>query len=427
MNNKTSLLNSIIFISAALGLLYGCSTTANLSSTNLSSIYSWSSNSFSPEFVIYHDKKATSQLHFKIQSKELLYKKDNQTGKNAAKIKIAYILYDSFESEIVIDSLTSYLIEDKEKSNKDHILGVINLNAPSGKNYLLRIQATDVYSNASNETFIAINKIGPYSRQNFLITNKNNVPVFSDYEAPNTNLKLHYNNSEYKSLHVRHYISDFKLAPPPFSVHTPKLFNYETPASTYVLSMENGIGQINLPKEGFLHIVPEIESKEGVSIFVFENRFPELAAPSNMIAPLRYITSKKEYTALMENSDKSSLDEFWIQNAANLDRSRELIKHYYNRVEFANKTFTSYDQGWRTDRGMAYIVFGPPNVIHKNSTSESWIYGEDNNYLSINFVFTKVQNPFTDNDYRLARSATYKSHWYRAVDSWRQGRVFLNN
>jgi hypothetical protein len=35
-----------------------------------------------------------------------------------------------------------------------------------------------------------------------------------------------------------------------------------------------------------------------------------------------------------------------------------------------------------------------------------------------------VDNPFSDNDFKLQRSPGYKSNWYRAVDAWRSGRVY---
>ncbi len=65
-----------------------------------------------------------------------------------------------------------------------------------------------------------------------------------------------------------------------------------------------------------------------------------------MIEPLRYITSKKEYQGLVDAEDvKEALDEFWLDNASNPDRARELIKHFYNRVEYANIYFSSFDEG----------------------------------------------------------------------------------
>ena len=36
---------------------------------------------------------------------------------------------------------------------------------------------------------------------------------------------------------------------------------------------------------------------------------------------------------------------------------------YYRRVRFANEEFTQYKDGWKTDRGMIYILFGPPNQV----------------------------------------------------------------
>jgi hypothetical protein len=73
---------------------------------------------------------------------------------------------------------------------------------------------------------------------------------------------------------------------------------------------------------------------------------------------------------------------------------------------------------------MMYVIFGPPNFVFRNSVSENWIYGQPNNALSLNFFYTKVNNPFTDNDFTLSRAPIYESNWYRAVDLWRQGRVY---
>ncbi|MPN51542.1 hypothetical protein SDC9_199190 [bioreactor metagenome] len=86
----------------------------------------------------------------------------------------------------------------------------------------------------------------------------------------------------------------------------------------------------------------------------------------------------------------------------------------------ANRLFTSYTEGWQTDRGMIYIVFGPPNIVYRSDDTESWIYGEENNFFSITFTFNKVKNIFCDNDYILQRAPVYKDNWFRAVDIWRQ-------
>ena len=162
--------------------------------------------------------------------------------------------------------------------------------------------------------------------------------------------------------------------------------------------------------------------------FILKHPTPRLGQAERLLRPLRYITTRNEFNEMMRNqSAKAALDDFWLASTPNKDRAKELIRKYYNRVHDANRFFTSYLEGWKTDRGMIYIVFGPPNIIYKSTNSESWVYGEENNPMSLTLNFIKVDNPFTYNDFRLNRSPIYKTNWYRSVESWRQGRILVDN
>ena len=144
-----------------------------------------------------------------------------------------------------------------------------------------------------------------------------------------------------------------------------------------------------------------------------------------MVPPMRYISTKKEYDLLLASENqKNDMDKFWREIAGSNDRARTLIREYFKRVESANNYFTSYMEGWKTDRGIIYIIYGIPNIVYKNNNYENWIYGEENNMMSMSFVFHKVNNPITGNDYVLSRSPVFKSSWFRAVDSWRSGRIY---
>jgi GWxTD domain-containing protein len=125
----------------------------------------------------------------------------------------------------------------------------------------------------------------------------------------------------------------------------------------------------------------------------------------------------------LNNNKKEAVENFWIKNTGNKDKEKSALLAYYNRVEKANLYFTSYVDGWRTERGIVYLIFGAPNSIFKQSESETWLYGEEGNYRSTSFTFIKVLNPFTDNDYQLNRSEIYKEEWYRFVDTWRMGKI----
>ena len=82
----------------------------------------------------------------------------------------------------------------------------------------------------------------------------------------------------------------------------------------------------------------------------------------------------------------------------------ELMEEYYIRVNYVNDYFNmSWKEGWETDFGMIYILFGPPDEIQRSninssntSTYQVWYY----NRINKQFVF-KDLNGF--GDYRLDR------------------------
>ena len=173
------------------------------------------------------------------------------------------------------------------------------------------------------------------------------------------------------------------------------------------------------------HFQSDSATRTGLTLFVLYDDYPAVIYPAHLAAPLRYLTTRREYEEISSAQEvKPAVDRFWLSLAGSYERGRELIKKYYTRVQDANRYFTSYAEGWQTDRGIIYVVFGAPNVIYKTSNSESWIYGESGSITSLNFTFVRVENPFTDNDYLLNRSPIYENVWFHAVEAWRQGRIY---
>ena len=118
------------------------------------------------------------------------------------------------------------------------------------------------------------------------------------------------------------------------------------------------------------------------------------------------------------------VDQFWLNKAHSNERARTLIRNYYSRVQLANELFTSHKEGWKTDRGLISIIFGSPSFIRYNKNNEIWIYGNDHNSNTIKFTFEKIKNIFSNNDYILKRNYAYKTPWYIAVETWRNGKVY---
>jgi GWxTD domain-containing protein len=165
----------------------------------------------------------------------------------------------------------------------------------------------------------------------------------------------------------------------------------------------------------------------GVLFYHFNKWYPNCNDTSGFYEPLVYISSRDEYEAFKSaNSTKVPFENFWLAHAGDKVAARKAINEYFKRVFEANADYTAVQEGWRTDRGMVYIVFGKPGYVEKQLNKEIWIYNTPFN-TSLSFTFNKIDNPYSDNDYRLERDMRYKPQWYNAVENWRRGKPFNLN
>jgi GWxTD domain-containing protein len=89
------------------------------------------------------------------------------------------------------------------------------------------------------------------------------------------------------------------------------------------------------------------------------------------IKQLRYIAKDADLDSLEEaktvHEKQKKFMEFWKKKDPTPDTPKnELMEEYYRRVAFTNKRFTRYRPGWKTDMGMIYIIFGPPNTVDRH-------------------------------------------------------------
>jgi GWxTD domain-containing protein len=128
------------------------------------------------------------------------------------------------------------------------------------------------------------------------------------------------------------------------------------------------------------------------------------------IEQLRYVARPSEMDYMKEATDpedrKRRFLEFWSKRDPDPTTSRnELLEEYYQRVDYCNKNFGHYLDGWRTDRGMVYIRFGQPDNVERrpfetnNKPYEIWYYYQ----LNREFIFVD-ESGF--GDYRLRYPTT---------------------
>jgi GWxTD domain-containing protein len=123
------------------------------------------------------------------------------------------------------------------------------------------------------------------------------------------------------------------------------------------------------------------------------------------IDQLQYIANAGEIERMKEESSEEEkrrlFMEFWKKRDPNPNTPRnEKMEEHYSRVEYANKHFGHYFEGWRTDMGMVFIIFGAPNNVDRHPFDidakpyEVWSYYD----LNHQFVFVD-ETGF--GDYRL--------------------------
>jgi GWxTD domain-containing protein len=255
----------------------------------------------------------------------------------------------------------------------------------------------------------------------------NNRVFFSNKIEKGNNITLYDTRVSFTKARVDFFTTDYSLPPPPFSDRSPLPYPSIPDSTFYVSSYDGHSMPLTINKRGVYFIrLDSSANVTGCTVMGVEQNFPKVLSHTQMIAATRFIMNKDEYQKMINAKDKqAAIDNFWLTLGGGEDRAKELIKRYYNRVQDANTFFTSHTEGWKTDMGMIYIVFGPPNKTYKTQQMETWVYGNEGTPNSATFRFEKINNPFSENNFKLIRNVSYRDPWYIAVNNWRDGHVYL--
>jgi GWxTD domain-containing protein len=126
---------------------------------------------------------------------------------------------------------------------------------------------------------------------------------------------------------------------------------------------------------------------------------------------IRYLIKeeiKPVYSQMKKLTQKRQLlFQFWKMNDLDpLSQKPDFRQEYYRRIRYANEKFRAFKvDGWKTDRGRVYMVYGQPSDVeqHPNESDrypyEIWYYNEIQN--GVKFIFADLES---HNNYRLLHS-----------------------
>lgn len=135
------------------------------------------------------------------------------------------------------------------------------------------------------------------------------------------------------------------------------------------------------------------------------------------VSQLIYIATPSElsYIESAESQEQkiSRFMDFWKQKDPTPDtEDNPVFEEYFRRIAYSNENFSTYFEGWRSDRGMVYTILGPPSNIDRHPFNydskpyEVWEYYE----LNRRFIFLD-ETGF--GDYRLITPLRGDSFRYR--------------
>lgn len=220
-----------------------------------------------------------------------------------------------------------------------------------------------------------------------------------------------------KPITISYYKDNFPTPSPPFVVKELKMDQFLFPDSVFTVSAGGSIGPF--VHEGLYLAQEDTVSQQGFSFFVKHTPYPRYNKLADLKGPLLFVTTQEENDGLSKaGEDKASFDRVILDITKDKDRARNFMRSYFRRIELANAFFTSFKEGWKTDRGMIFTIFGRPDEVHVDGSYEEWSYKNPGQ----SFRFARAGSVYHPDHSVLVRDKDYTENWYMTIDLWRKSR-----
>lgn len=287
--------------------------------------------------------------------------------------------------------------------------------ATSNSLYALEIT---LRSQASNHTFhdlLIVNSMQDNEQTIYATTTLGNL-ILPKYIYSGDTIRLQHNHDTIQQFYIKHFEP---IAAPALPPQSNERVNFSPLRAYDELLVVPRNTNIQLTRPGLYFVQTDSASNKGAFMVSVHADYPKMTLLIDLIDCMRYITKNEEYELLNNATDKKGeLDRYWLKRNADKDKARNLLRTYFKRAEEANYFFTSYKEGWKTDKGLIYIVFGTPKTVRKLSNKEIWFYPATQYRPPVEFVFQRVGEIFT-----LERNESYRDVWGMEINAWRTGRV----
>ncbi|MBC6410705.1 MAG: GWxTD domain-containing protein [Ekhidna sp.] len=337
--------------------------------------------------------------HRVFQNEEGIFVLLQVSADSLARWEYEFLIQDGYEAEH--HEVIKPLSVDTINSGKNEFS--VKLHLASATQDLLVVR---VYQFEQDYYYDIALKIGNLSFPPIYPLDRNGLPIYKNYIN-----RSGYSWNQMDSLHIIKYAEDFSRSAPPMADMKPLA---PTARQDTAFQAKDSV----FFEENFFYMVrDDINSSTGVTILRTSPYFPKYRKLTELVEAMLYLTSEVEEKALLKSRNlKKDFDSFWINNLNTKLRARDAIRQYYESVEQANILFTDYKPGWKTDRGMMYMIYGVPDEVYRLDGLEEWYYDSGEA-----FEFNVISSFFAPRTYSLRRSRNFEESWFRKVVKIRKG------
>lgn len=394
-------------------LLPGCISTNRLTTRN----YSGAINGYAGPFrkTLVHKNDSVSDLIVEINHSELKYLKKKGSNTYKSRYSIAYGIYPDITSNKVSDSNTIILSDSLHFATFDRTIRKIPLAIKDSGVVFVGLTFRDIYGKDTYHHFLEIEKSSS-DKWNYLVKNSSGQIQFDNYKKYHEKFRFEYRGDNNVGMQALLYgLSDIAPARAPFTqleLKEPLPAKENLFPDKGVLNLANKSGLLVVRKKGI--------KKGGYPFLSVAAPFPKINDAETKIQTLRYITGNDEFLKLKHSGNqKDAYIDFWGKSSGDYDRAYSKMAAYEKNVAYANRFFSLSREGWKTDRGMIYIVFGLPDKVLKHRAQEKWIYLNQRKGTDLEFVFKKKETLTGIEEYYLIRKEAYRIPWYNRVEHWK--------
>jgi len=336
-------------------------------------------------------ENATPQIaiYFELLYDDLTFIKNDSLPRYDAKFELIAAIYDSDENQIAARVATNdvYVQEyDLTNSREDRIQIDRTMDLPEGE-YVLKVRITDLISKKTLSRNIEFN-LNDMVDEDLALSDLlflNDLEVDSSGSVISVKPRVRDNFSRESQFFYIYFDAYSRNVPAALDIKyeffdmggevqldTTVVATVKKPVTSQIfridkktlsgnryrvrVEVDNGDDDVERSKGFSFYWITTPETEEDISLAIRQMRYLGMSDSISNYEDAEYSEQRRFFEA------------FWRTRDPNPDSEvNELMVEYYNRINYANREFSNFDEGgWLTDRGRILVKFGQPDDIERH-------------------------------------------------------------